>query len=128
MVQIAGDSIKNTYYASVAADVSKTPDGKAWGERYEKKFGKKPESYSFYGYDCMGVILKALEEAIKKNGGKKPTREQLRDAVRATQDYKGIATDVGFDEKGDNKFAKVYILKFEGQTYPGTQVGEKNKN
>jgi branched-chain amino acid transport system substrate-binding protein len=128
MVQIAGDAIKNTLYTSVAADVSKTPEGKKWAEAYEKKFGKKPESYSFYGYDSMGVILKGLEDAIKKNGGKKPTREQVRDAVRAIQDYQGIATKVAFDEKGDNKYAKVYIFKFEGQTYPGALVGEKSKN
>jgi branched-chain amino acid transport system substrate-binding protein len=128
MVQIAGDAIKNTYYTTVAADVSKTAEGKKWAERYEKQFGKKPESYSAYGYDSMSVILKGLEDAIKKNGGKKPTRQQVRDAVRAIQDFKGVATQVAFDEKGDNKYAKVYIFKFEGTTYPGTQVGEKSKN
>ncbi|WP_124726897.1 branched-chain amino acid ABC transporter substrate-binding protein [Staphylospora marina] len=128
IVQIAGDSIKNTFYTSVAADVSKSPKGKEWADAYEKKFGKKPESFSFYGYDAMGVLLKGLEDAIKQNGNKKPTREQVMNAVRAIQDYEGVATKVAFDEKGDNKYAKVFIFKFDNQAYPGTLVGEKSKN
>lgn len=127
MVELAGAGIVNTYYSSVAADVTKTDEGKKWADRYKEKFGKNPESYSFYGYDSMGVILKGLEDAINANGGKKPTREQLRDAVRAIQDFQGVATKVAFDEKGDNKYAKVYIFKFEGQKYPGTQVSEVSK-
>ncbi|MEW9668371.1 branched-chain amino acid ABC transporter substrate-binding protein [Ammoniphilus sp. 3BR4] len=127
LVEIAGDKVANTYYTSVAADVSKIEAGKQFAENYNAKFGKNVESYSAYGYDAMGVMLNAVESAIKANGGKMPTREQVRDAVRATQDYQGLVTKVGFDSKGDNNFATVYIFKFEQQAYPGTQVGEVRK-
>lgn len=127
IVEIAGDAIKNVYYTSVAADVTKTEEGKKWAQRYEQKFGKKVESYSAYGYDSMAVLLKGVENAIKQNGGKMPTREQVRDAVRAIKDFKGVVTEVSFDEKGDNTKAKVYIFKFEGPKYPGSQVGEVSK-
>lgn len=127
LVEISGDKVANTYYTSVAADVSKIEAGKQFAENYKAKFGKNVESYSAYGYDAMGVMLNAVESAIKANGGKMPTREQVRDAVRATQDYQGLVTKVGFDSKGDNNFATVYIFKFEQQAYPGTQVGEVRK-
>jgi branched-chain amino acid transport system substrate-binding protein len=127
MVEIAGDKIVNTYYSSVAADITKTDAGKEWAARYKEKFGKTMESYSAYGYDSMGVVLAGLEAAIKANNSKLPTREQVRDAVRGIQDFEGIATKVQFDDKGDNNFGKVFIFKFEGPTYPGTQVSEQSK-
>lgn len=127
LVEIAGDKVTNTYYTSVAADVSKIEAGKQFAENYKAKFGKNVESYSAYGYDAMGVMLNAVESAINANGRTMPTREQVRDAVRATQDYQGLVTKVGFDSKGDNNFATVYIFKFESQAYPGTQVGEVRK-
>jgi len=33
-------------------------------------------------------------------------------------------TEVGFDEKGDNKFAKIFIYKFDEAKYPATLDGE----
>nr|WP_243649479.1 branched-chain amino acid ABC transporter substrate-binding protein [Baia soyae] len=124
MVKIAGKGVKNTFYTSVAADISNTPEGQNFVKKYQAKFGEKKavQSFSYYGYDSMGVILKGLEDSITKNGNKKPSREQVRDAIRAVQDYQGIATKVGFDAKGDNKYAKVFVFQFEDK-YPGKQVG-----
>jgi branched-chain amino acid transport system substrate-binding protein len=127
MVEIAGDKTVDTYYSSVAADISKVEGGPEWAKKYEEKFNKKPEGFSAYGYDSMGVLLAGLEKAIAGNGGKLPSREQVRDAVRGIQDYKGIVTQVAFDEKGDNNFAKVFIFKFEGAVYPGAMVSEQSK-
>jgi branched-chain amino acid transport system substrate-binding protein len=127
MYTIAGNAIKDVYYSTTAADVSNTAEGKAWAEKYKAKFNKEPQSYAYYGYDAMNVLLTGLENAIKKNGNKKPTREQVMDAVHAIKDYQGIATKVSFDDKGDNDFAKIFIHKFENKQYPGPLVGEEGK-
>jgi branched-chain amino acid transport system substrate-binding protein len=127
MYTIAGDAIKDVYYSTTAADVSNTAEGKKWAEKYKAKFNKEPQSYAYYGYDAMNVLLKGLEDAIKKNGNKKPNREQVLDAVHAIKDYQGIATKVSFDDKGDNDFAKIFIHKFENKQYPGPLVGEEGK-
>lgn len=122
MVDIAGDKLTEVAYSSVSTDVTKS--NKEWADQYQAKFGKSVENYSAYAYDSMNVILNAVKNAIEANGGKLPTREQVRDAVRATTDFEGIATKVSFDDKGDNEFAKVFIYKFETSTYPGTMVSE----
>ena len=49
--------------------------------------GKKAEAFSVYGYDTMGAILAAIEKTIEANGGEKPTREQVAEAIRATQEF-----------------------------------------
>lgn len=122
MVDIAGDKLTEVAYSSVSTDVTKS--NKEWADKYKEKFGKSVENYSAYAYDSMNVILNAVMKAIEDNGGKLPTREQVRDAVRATNDFEGIATKVSFDDKGDNEYAKVFIYKFDSPTYPGTMVSE----
>jgi branched-chain amino acid transport system substrate-binding protein len=127
LVEIAGDKVKDTLYSSVATDITKTPDGKKWADSYKEKFGKGPEGYSVYAYDSMTIILNGIKSAISANGGKLPTRDKVRDAVRATKDFQGVGTKVTFDDKGDNAFAKVFIYKFDGPKYPGTLISEVGK-
>lgn len=127
LVEIAGDAIKNTYISSLAGDSTKTDEGKKFMETYKAKYNKNTESYSVYGYDSMGVVLKGIEDAIKGNDNKLPTREQVRDAIRGVKDFKGALTKVSFDEKGDNSYAKVYIYSFDQVKYPAQFVGEVGK-
>lgn len=112
MFKLAGDKVEGVYFTSTAGDVRTTDDGKKWADEYEKTMGKKPELYSVYSYDSANVILEAIEKLIKENGGKKPTREQVAEAVRKTKDFKGQFTTISFDEKGDNQFADVYIYQY----------------
>lgn len=123
-VEIAGDAVKNTFITSVAGDTTKTEEGTKFAEDYKAAFGKTIESYSAYAYDAAGTLLAGIEKAIKDNDNKLPTREAVTEAVRSTQDYKGVVTEVGFDEIGDNKFAKIFIYKFDEASYPATLDGE----
>lgn len=122
MVDLAGDKLVDVLYSSVSTDMTKS--NKDWADKYKEKFSKSVENYSAYAYDAMNVILNGVNKAIKDNGGKLPARDKVRDAVRATTDFEGVATKVSFDDKGDNEYAKVFIYKFEGPTYPGTMISE----
>jgi branched-chain amino acid transport system substrate-binding protein len=123
-VDIAGDSVKGVYLTSVAGDVTKTDKGQEFAKRYKDEFGKNIESYSAYGYDSASVVLQGILDAIDENDGKLPTREQVMKSVRGTTDFEGIATNVTFDDKGDNEYAKVFIYKFDEASYPASQVAE----
>ncbi|RYM05436.1 branched-chain amino acid ABC transporter substrate-binding protein [Sporolactobacillus sp. THM7-7] len=126
-VEIAGDAVKNVYITSVAGDVTKTDKGQDFAKRYKDAFNKNIESYSAYGYDTAAVLLQGIMDAINNNDGKLPTRQQVTDAVRNVNDYEGIATKVSFDDKGDNKYAKVFIYKFDKASYPASQAAEINQ-
>lgn len=127
LVDIAGDAVANTYITSVAGDSTKTESGKKFVADYKAKFNKNAESYSVYGYDSMGVLLKGIENAIKENGDKLPSKEKVTEAVRAVKDYKGALTEVSFDDKGDNTKAKVFLYKFDKASYPPALQGEVSK-
>lgn len=112
LIKIAGPAAEGIYFTSLAGDVKQTDDGKKWAEEYEKAMGKKAETYSVYAYDSMNIILHGVKEAIKANGGKKPTREQVLDLVHQTKDFKGKFVNVTFDDKGDNVFADVFVYQY----------------
>ena len=118
VIKIAGDAAIGTSYTSLAADISGTPSGKAFVEKYTKQFNKPPEAYASYGYDAMNVVLNGILAAAKENGGKKPTKEAVVKAVRATSGFKGLATNVTFNKIGDNTEATIYVLTFKEAKYP----------
>ena len=121
LVDIAGEAVINTYYTTVAGEVSSTESGQKFVKEYEEKYkGKKAEAFSVYGYDTMGAILAAIEKSIGDSDGKKPSREQVAEAIRATENFQGALANVSFDEKGDNSNAEIYLFKFEKASYPGT--------
>ncbi|NLI21333.1 MAG: branched-chain amino acid ABC transporter substrate-binding protein [Clostridiales bacterium] len=118
LVNIAGEAVVGTYYTSTAADVSGTEKGAAFAAAFKARFGHNPEGYAAYGYDALNVTLDAIKRAIDANGGALPTREQVVTAVRATSGYEGLATNVTFNEIGDNTEATVYVLGFSEAAYP----------
>lgn len=122
MVDVAGDKLTNVFYTSISRDIKKT--NQVWADKYKEKFGKEVDGYSAYAYDAMNVILNGVKSAIEANGGKLPSREQVRDAIRATKDFEGVATKVSFDDKGDNTYAEVFIYQFDGAKYPGSMISE----
>lgn len=121
IIKIAGDSAIGSYYTSTAGDISGTPAGKEFSDKYNTKFGVKPENYSAYGYDAMNVALEGIKKAIQAKNAK-PTREEICKSIRTIQGFKGIATNVSFDEKGDNKEASVFIYRFDKAIYPPSTV------
>ncbi|WNC14385.1 branched-chain amino acid ABC transporter substrate-binding protein [Brevibacillus brevis] len=114
LVKIAGtENANNVVFTSTVGDVGATEEGKKWIADFEQSTGNKVGIFTSFGYDSMGVMLNGLEEAIKANGGKKPTREQVLEAVHKTKDFKGKFVNVTFNDKGDNEFASVYVYKYE---------------
>ncbi|WP_019121712.1 branched-chain amino acid ABC transporter substrate-binding protein [Brevibacillus massiliensis] len=113
MVKIAGKAADGVIYTSTVGDVSATEEGKKWVEEFEKNTGKKVGIFTSLGYDAMNTVLHGVEEAIKANNGNKPTREQVVEALKKVNDFQGKFMKVGFDEKGDNSFAQVFVYKFE---------------
>ncbi|QAA32427.1 branched-chain amino acid ABC transporter substrate-binding protein [Clostridium manihotivorum] len=122
VVKIAGDSSKGVYYTTMAADVSLTDAGRAWAEKYKKEFGNQPENYAIYGYDAMNVLLDGLKKAVQDNGNKKPTQDQVTKAVRSIKGFKGVATTVTFNSKGDNEDAVMFISQFKEAKYPPSVI------
>jgi branched-chain amino acid transport system substrate-binding protein len=122
MAKIAGTSVTGSYYTSVAGPPDAYPETAAFAKKYKQRFGKDTESFGLYGYDATLVGIKAMEQWIKANGGKKPNRTDVATAVRKIKNFKGVTGSIEFDNKGDPIKAKYFVLQFEKQAYPGKVV------
>ncbi|HLO03162.1 MAG TPA: branched-chain amino acid ABC transporter substrate-binding protein [Symbiobacteriaceae bacterium] len=123
--KIAGAASDGVYYTTVANPVYDTAAGRVWADRYKAQYKSPPEAYAVYGYDSMMVILKAITDWVQKNPGRTLSREAFMTQVRQTSGFVGIATQVTFDHKGDNRDAQLYLLQVQRakRPYPGFLLG-----
>ena len=122
MVKIAGSAVTGSYYTSVAGPPSAYPETAAFAKKFKQRYGKDVESFGMYGYDAALVGIRAMDQWIKANGGKKPSRAEVSGAVRKLKDFKGVTGSIEFDNKGDPVKAKYFVLQFEKPAYPGKVV------
>jgi branched-chain amino acid transport system substrate-binding protein len=119
--KIAGaESMTKVYFTTTGVPLSKLPAAQKFAQTYKTKFKKEPEGYSAYGYDSMRVVLQAIADAAKANGGKKPTREQVAAAVRKVS-FNGLTGNIAFNSRGDIKVAK-YVVVGAGPTVEKNNV------
>jgi branched-chain amino acid transport system substrate-binding protein len=122
MVKIAGAQVIGSYYTTVAGPSDAYPESAAFAKKFKQRFGKEIESFAMYGYDAALVGIKAVEQTLQTNGGKKPSRAEVSAAVRKLKDFKGVTGSIAFDNKGDPVKAKYFVLQFEKRSYPGKVV------
>jgi branched-chain amino acid transport system substrate-binding protein len=112
--KIGGDSLlqgEGTYFSTVAGPASVYPGTAKFIKDFKAKFGSEPQPFAAQSFDCAALTLKALENAIKANGNKMPSRAQVANAVRALKDYKGITGTINFNAKGDLVKAKYFVIQ-----------------
>ena len=122
MVKIAGSQVVGSYYTTVAGPPAAYPESAAFATKFKQRFGKEVESFAMYGYDAALVGIKAIEQTLQTNGGKKPSRAEVSAAIRKLKDFKGVTGSIAFDNKGDPIKAKYFVLQFEKRSYPGKVV------
>ncbi len=119
MVKIAGPQVTGSYYTTVAGPPEVYPESASFAKKYKQRFGKDIESFALYGYDAALVGIKAIEQTLQANGGKRPSRAEVSAAVRKIKNFKGVTGPIAFDHKGDPVKSKYFVLRFEKESYPG---------
>jgi branched-chain amino acid transport system substrate-binding protein len=69
--------------------------GAEFVKNYQKKYGKMPEGYAVYGYECGKVALEAIRRAGKKD------RDAIRAAGVSIKNFDGALGKWSFDKHGD---------------------------
>ena len=112
--KIGGKSLlegTGTYYSTVAGPASLYPGTAKFQTDFKAKYKADPQPFAAQGYDSMGVCLKGIEEAVKANGNKLPSRAQVTTALRGLAAYTGITGSIKFNAKGDLVSAKYFIIQ-----------------
>ncbi|HLC42682.1 MAG TPA: branched-chain amino acid ABC transporter substrate-binding protein [Methylomirabilota bacterium] len=109
LAKIGGKAVVGMHYTTVAGPASVYPEAKKFIADFKERFKHDPTPFAAQAYDSTAIALLGIESAIKAAGGKKPTRLQVSQAVRKVK-YKGITGVIEFDEKGDPKKAKYFVI------------------
>jgi branched-chain amino acid transport system substrate-binding protein len=113
LADLAGDALTKAggmVYTSVAGPASAYPKAAKFAEDFKAKFGAEPQPFAAQGYDSAAVCLAAIKKAADAANGEVPTREAVRDAIRALT-YEGLTGTISFDSIGDLPTAKYFIIK-----------------
>jgi branched-chain amino acid transport system substrate-binding protein len=93
----AGAAGDGWYFTCGCSDATVAPEAKDFTAAYKKEFNTDPSTYSPEAFDAANAMIDAIKTAAKDGT---PTRESVEKAVDAL-DYKGITTEVKFDDNGE---------------------------
>lgn len=106
------------YFVGPASNTG--PDYEKLETEYKKTYNQPPPTtYYTFAYDAANLLFNAIEKAavIDKNKTLHIPREELRKAVYATKDLKGVSGILNCDEFGDCGAARFNIMYLENPEY-----------
>lgn len=109
LTKIGGEAIEGCYYSNhyapdQASDVVKE-FVKKYGEKFKDAQGQPqiPDGLAALGYDAAYVLFDAMKHAKSLEG------QDLRAAIAATKDFKGVTGSISMDKNRDAKKAAVMV-------------------
>lgn len=115
--QIGKAAVRGTYYTTTFGPLNKFASASAFAQRYQQAFGQAPTIHSLFAYDAMNVLLTAIENAAKAQGGKLPSREEVAQAVRKVSLTNALTGQIQLDDQGDRVRAPLFIMKMDNQSF-----------
>ena len=93
LLEIAGaDNLDGTYYSNHYSSGDTSEDVVAFKTSFNKEFSADPDAFNALGYDMAYMVADALERAGEVD------REKLKEALEATENFKGITGTLTMDE------------------------------
>lgn len=110
VIKIAGDASNGLIVATPWFAKKDDEKVKNFVKNYKEAYGVEPDQFAAQAYD--GLYLMA--EAVKNAGV--ADRDEIRDALAALKDFKGVLGTMSFDEDGDIVMEPT-VLIIEGNEY-----------
>lgn len=112
LLEIAGKEVTGSYSVNHYSADDPRPEVQNWVNKYQAKFGQKPDALATLGYDAALLLIAALKNASK------PEPSEIRAALSQIKDYPCVSGSISFDEWGNPiKQAVIIQLTETGQRY-----------
>ncbi|HMK64216.1 MAG TPA: ABC transporter substrate-binding protein [Thermodesulfobacteriota bacterium] len=95
VIEIAKEAAEGLIVATPWFADKPDPKVKAFVQRYEKTYGKKPDQFAAQAYDALYVMAEGLKKAGKAD------RDKLRDAMAGIRNFNGVLGKFSFDSERD---------------------------
>jgi branched-chain amino acid transport system substrate-binding protein len=100
-------TLDNVICAEGGASLAKMPGGKAWKDKYDKKYPAQFQVYSPYTYDATFVLVDAMKRA--NSWDPKVYTKEL-----AKTNFKGVTSTIAFETNGELKNAATTLYTYKG--------------
>ncbi|HZV78933.1 MAG TPA: branched-chain amino acid ABC transporter substrate-binding protein [Candidatus Binatus sp.] len=100
-LQDAGATADDVYVTVASVNATKLPAAAQFLKDYQAEYHQPVGPYSANAYTAAMVLINAIGQAVKANGGKAPTREQVLQYLRQTKDFPSVVGTFSFDANGD---------------------------
>jgi len=109
--EIGGEAVEGTIAASFFNPQDSKEEVQNFIKSFEKKNGGVPDLWAVQGYDAVNL----LAYAMKKAGSTVP--DKVAEVLRSTKDWKGVAGNYTFDDKGDMINPKIVLKEVQNSTF-----------
>lgn len=107
LIELAGDASDGVIASIPGLPKDKMPGGKAFLDKFKKRFNTDVELFAPMGYDAVFVIA----EAMKRTNSTEPAK--FLPELKKTN-YNGVIGPIQFDDKGDLKNGPITINAVQG--------------
>ncbi len=112
MLEIAGKEVAGSYFVNHYSADDPRPEVQNWVNKYQARYGQKPDALATLGYDAALLLIAALKNAPNA----KP--DEIRDALARIKDYPCVSGTISFDESGNPiKLATIIQYTETGQQF-----------
>ncbi len=123
MLKIAGEAIHGGFFTNHYSPDDPRPEVQEWVQKYQAKYGRRPDALATLGYDGALLLIEALRKAVK------PEPNDIRDALLQIKDFSCVSGKITFDEWG-NPIKSAVVLRYtaDGQEYVATVAPDAGGN
>jgi branched-chain amino acid transport system substrate-binding protein len=107
LIEIGGKALEGCFYSNHYHVDDPSPAVREFVQKYEERFGAKPDSLAALGYDSTRVLADAIKRAGTTDGPK------LRDAIAATKGFAGVTGVVNLGPDRNPIGKKLVVLEIK---------------
>lgn len=110
-LEVAGPGSEGALVTYPYDETRRDPVNQAFIERFRRRYGEMPDSFSAHGYDAMMIIASAI-----RRGGL--NRYRIRDALANTRNFPGVTGSISFDHQGNDTREVIFARVVKGRFVP----------
>jgi branched-chain amino acid transport system substrate-binding protein len=107
LIEIGGKALEGSFYSNHYHVDDPTPAVREFVQKYEQRYGAKPDSLGALGYDSMKVLADAIKRAGTTDG------PALRDAIAATKGFAGVTGVINLGPDRNPIGKKLVVLEIK---------------
>jgi branched-chain amino acid transport system substrate-binding protein len=107
LIEIGGKALEGSFYSNHYHVDDPAPAVRQFVQKYEERFGAKPDSLAALAYDSTRVLADAIKRAGTTDGPK------LRDAIAATKGFDGVTGVINLGPDRDPIGKKLVVLEIK---------------